>query len=253
MDAHEYASLFPTATTSELKELAADIKQRGLLHPIVLLDGKVLDGRNRWSACSMANVEPVYVQYSGTDPLADVISWNLHRRQLSVSQRAALVLRLKPLLAARARERQEKLGRTHGDTLMANLPQGSNGTARDQAAAAVGVSGRSVQDAEYVEKHDPALFEEIKAGRMSINAAKKRIRQEREPATNHRAQVKPKLQLSHRGDADRIKELAETIKTAAGELEFLCAQTKHREFARELCESSATRLQEVARYLVSVA
>lgn len=47
MEPHEYAALFPMATDAELQEMAADIRKHGLVCPIITLDGKVLDGRNR--------------------------------------------------------------------------------------------------------------------------------------------------------------------------------------------------------------
>ena len=42
----------------ELRDLAADITAHGLKHPIVTLNGAILDGRNRERACVMAGVEP---------------------------------------------------------------------------------------------------------------------------------------------------------------------------------------------------
>jgi hypothetical protein len=44
---HAAALLFPEMSADELRDLAADIKKRGLLRPIRLLDGMILDGRNR--------------------------------------------------------------------------------------------------------------------------------------------------------------------------------------------------------------
>ena len=79
---------------------------------------------------------------------------SLRRRQLSTSQRAEVARTLKPLYEDQAKARQSAVG---GDrkSVMANLPQAidGKGAARDQAAAAVGVSGRTVQDAEYVHQH----------------------------------------------------------------------------------------------------
>jgi len=49
----------------------------------------------------------------------------------------------------------------------ANLPDSSKGKAVDQAALAVGVSGRTVQDAEYIRTAAPVIFEEVKAGTRS--------------------------------------------------------------------------------------
>lgn len=43
---HEAAKLFPMIGKEELAELAADIHAQGLLNPIVLFEGKVLDGRS---------------------------------------------------------------------------------------------------------------------------------------------------------------------------------------------------------------
>jgi hypothetical protein len=168
---HDFAAMFPMAAESELLEMANDIRQRGLICPIITLDGKVLDGRNRLAACEIAEVTPRFQPYSGSDPLADVVSWNLKRRHLSPSQLAALAVELKPMFEERAKERMAEGGRDKG---MANLPYPplDKGTARDQAAAAVGVSGRTVQDAENVRKESPEMFGEVKAGRMTVNAAK---------------------------------------------------------------------------------
>ena len=175
--AHEYADAFPTATDGEIQQMAADIKERGLLNPIITLDGKILDGRNRAKACEIADVTPDYTEYTGTDPLGDVVARNLHRRQLSTSQRAEVARTLKSMYEEQAQARQAAAG---GDrkSVMANLPQAidGKGAARDQAAAAVGVSGRTVQDAEFVHTCAPELSEKIKSGEITVNAAKQEVK-----------------------------------------------------------------------------
>src|SRR5690606_5631026 len=71
----------------ELRELAEDIRQRGLLQPIVLApDGSILDGRNRYAACQLAGVEPQYVTYEGDDPDGYAWSVNVKRRNLTKAQ-----------------------------------------------------------------------------------------------------------------------------------------------------------------------
>ena len=55
---HEASALFPILGKDDLETLAADIKSNGLLEPISLYDGKVLDGRNRLNACKLVGVTP---------------------------------------------------------------------------------------------------------------------------------------------------------------------------------------------------
>jgi hypothetical protein len=180
MDLHEYAKLFPVATNEELREMADDIKQRGLINPIVLLEGKILDGRNRFMACNLANVEPEFTEYTGNDPLHDVVSWNLHRRHLSTSQKAALAAEIEPMFAEAAKARM--VATLKQNTVLANLPKREDDTihAREQAAAAVGVSGRGVGDAKAVKRESPELFERVKAGEITVHAAKQEIKSTKE-------------------------------------------------------------------------
>ncbi len=41
---HPAAEIFPTMSTEQFNELVKDIKANGLYDPIILCDGKVLDG-----------------------------------------------------------------------------------------------------------------------------------------------------------------------------------------------------------------
>lgn len=94
MQAHPLADLFPMIAEPELQLIADDIASRGQEEPIVLYEGMILDGRNRWKACEIAGVDPLTIEYGGTDPLGFVLSINLHRRHLSESQRAMVGARI---------------------------------------------------------------------------------------------------------------------------------------------------------------
>ena len=88
---HPACKLFPHLGKEELQELAEDIKQNGLLNDIILLDGKILDGRNRYLACRLAGVEPRFTKWDGEgSPVEWVISQNLFRRHLTSIQRAVV-------------------------------------------------------------------------------------------------------------------------------------------------------------------
>ena len=71
MKVHPVAEMFPMMTEEELDELAEDIKQNGLLNPIIKdKDDVLIDGRNRLEACKRAGVEPVFETLNGIEPAA---------------------------------------------------------------------------------------------------------------------------------------------------------------------------------------
>ena len=78
---HPICLLIPSADEDELQDLTDDVRAHGLIDPIVLFEGMILDGRNRSAACERAGVEPRYAQFRGgrEDALILVISRNLKR------------------------------------------------------------------------------------------------------------------------------------------------------------------------------
>lgn len=86
---HPAAAVWPMLPEPDLRRLADDIGEHGLVHPIILdADGRVLDGRNRLAACQIAGVEPKFDTYDG-DPIAFVLSSNNERRHMTLPERAA--------------------------------------------------------------------------------------------------------------------------------------------------------------------
>ena len=55
------------------------------------------------------------------------------------------------------------------------MPYSVKGKTTDQAAQAVNVSGRIVQNAETILKDDPEEFEKIKSDRITANVAKRNV------------------------------------------------------------------------------
>jgi ParB family chromosome partitioning protein len=60
----------------EFNSLRDDIKERGLQERIVLYQGKILDGRNRYQACKDLGIKPDTKPYTGDDPVGFVLGAN---------------------------------------------------------------------------------------------------------------------------------------------------------------------------------
>jgi hypothetical protein len=174
MKIHPVAELFPMLSASELQDMAASIKRDGLLNPCVRMGDTLLDGRNRLAACKLAGVEPTFTEYTGSSPVAFIIGANLARRHLDKGQKIALALEIEPHFAEEAKRRQirKPIG-----SVVENVPQQKS---RDQAARAVGVSGKLVSAAKAIREADPVRFEKVKQGKLSVAKAKKEIKAEQD-------------------------------------------------------------------------
>jgi hypothetical protein len=89
---HPAAAVFPLMADNDLGDLAADIKKNGLRDSIALLDGQVIDGRNRLNACKIAGYKPHFIQAVFVGSALDfVLSCNLHRRHLTPAQKREVI------------------------------------------------------------------------------------------------------------------------------------------------------------------
>jgi ParB-like chromosome segregation protein Spo0J len=161
---HEAANIFPL-DENNLQSLADDIKKNGQQIAIELMDGKILDGRRRSLACKLAGVHPAVRVVDVDDPVAYVLSLNLHRRHLTPSQASMCAARAREIYERDAKERM-KLGKE-------NLPDPKQaGQARDLAGKAFGVSGKSVDHAKRVlDKGIPELAKAVDEGRIAVSTA----------------------------------------------------------------------------------
>ena len=64
---HPLADIFPMMEEKDLKALADDIKANGQRESGLLYEGKILDGRNRYAACLLADVEMEFAEHDPPD------------------------------------------------------------------------------------------------------------------------------------------------------------------------------------------
>ena len=154
---HPLCAMFPPMGRDEFDALVEDVKANGVRRPVVLFDGMILDGRHRYLAARECGAGYRTVEFTGTDPVAFVISENLQRRHLNTSQRAMIAAKL------------------------ANMPRGrpSDNSAdlrisstADEAAERLNVSPRMVETARTVEREAaPEVRQMVEVGEVSATAA----------------------------------------------------------------------------------
>ena len=167
MKFHEIADLFPLIDGDEFKLLCEDIKKEGLNHPVILLGDEILDGRNRYRACIEVGIEPRYENFEGDDPLAFVLSENLHRRHLTASQRAALAAEVANMTQSDA-GKQYGRGQDSSDEIVQAI-------SNKEASELFQVGTTSIKEAKAIKERYPSKFRELKTGRKTIQQAKREI------------------------------------------------------------------------------
>lgn len=96
---HPLSEGIPPIEGKDFDALVKSIKERGLIDPITLYEGAILDGCNRYRACLEAGVEPRTTKFNGHNPEMYVLDRNLHRRHLTNAQKrqmAEKILKLSP-------------------------------------------------------------------------------------------------------------------------------------------------------------
>jgi hypothetical protein len=159
LDLHPLCTLFPRLEGAEFDALKADIIANGQREPITVHEGLVLDGGNRYRACVEAGIEPRLKEFDGADPVAFVLSANLHRRHLQQGQQAVIVARAQDWAKAQAVGRPAKSGNVAGLNTVADR------------AGQSGASERTQRMADKVARQSPELAQQVAHGKISLPKA----------------------------------------------------------------------------------
>lgn len=158
---HPLCVLFPRMVGAEFDALCDDIEANGLRTPIVLHEGMILDGGNRYRACLEAGVEPQFVEFAGGNLWSFVWSMNGSRRHMSPGQQAAIVASGQDWSTAQVRggdRKSDQSATLHLDSVASR-------------AAESGASLRTQKMADKVAKADPALAVQVGHGEVSLPQA----------------------------------------------------------------------------------
>lgn len=171
---HRYADYIPVADDQDQQALRTSIKQIGLLDPITLFEGAILDGRHRYKACQAVGVEPVFRDFEGTeeDALQFVLAKNIARRQLTIGQKLTLLQKLTPEL-----QRLREVAATHTGGAGKTVDPGSKVDTAQAMADLVDVGRATAQRFKKLEDYatkDEAIADalsEVLADKRSVKSA----------------------------------------------------------------------------------
>jgi ParB-like chromosome segregation protein Spo0J len=162
---HPLADIFPLMEGAAFDELVESVGRNGLNHPIVMHEGKILDGRNRWRACKRLGIESAEVPYEGNDPARFVWEENAVRRQLTPGQLA--------LAAERYATAREGGYRAKDQTDKAERPsQNDQAQTREDVARVTGASIKGIERARRVRRQGlPEVVAAVERGDLAISTA----------------------------------------------------------------------------------
>lgn len=154
MKPHKYCALLPTMRDDEFQALKADIREYGLLEPIVLYGDAILDGRHRYGICEELEIKPNYVQFESLGYNGSVLDFVIskhQRRNLTPDQKAILADKI-----ANLKNGEHKLLTNEKLSL-------------SEALKSTGASKGQVGKLRKIKKANPKIIEHIETGETSIN------------------------------------------------------------------------------------
>jgi len=191
---HEACLCLPDQSKEEYEELCESIKQGFREHePILLFEGKILDGRHRYKAAIANNITPIFKQYEGDDPYDYVKKTDFARRHYVSQEQKALIFtdlvtgsekwqQLKQRIEA---ERRAKISATMSSSSevinkidVAQSVLHLRNKERQERAKAIGVNRGAIQRADLINKN-PELAAQVKSGAMPAAKAVQEIQKQK--------------------------------------------------------------------------
>ncbi len=169
----EFRDLIPPLNEEELKLLEESIVADGCESPLIVWNGVIVDGHNRYAICRKHEI-PFAIQEKNFSSRDDAMLWMLRnqlgRRNLNNYQRVELVLKFEPLVKNAAEQRM-MAGKAANP--VPTLAQGqTKGRTRDHLSEAAGVShGTFAKAKKLVQSADEETKRELRAGKVTVNRA----------------------------------------------------------------------------------
>ena len=173
---NEFQNLIPPLTDEEFAQLETNILRDGIRDALITWHGILIDGHNRYRIAQKHGLTYRTVEKNFADR-NDAERWiilnQFGRRNLSAYDRSILALKLKPIIAEKAKEQQ---GQRTDLTSVRNL---TNVDTKKELAKVAGVSHDTIAKGEKIQaKASPEIKSAIKPGEMAINQAYQTVKRE---------------------------------------------------------------------------
>lgn len=178
----EFKTLIPALMDEEYNQLEENLLQNGIREPLSVWGDILIDGHNRYDIAQKHGLEYSVKAYE-FDSRNDVIFWIIKnqfgRRNISNYNRALLAIKLKPVIAEKAKENQIKSGLDYGKGSQKSVEPIKPVDTQKELAKMANVSHDTIARVEKIEsKASPEVIKRIQQGDLSINKAYQDIRRE---------------------------------------------------------------------------
>lgn len=256
----EFKAICRKLTQDEYNGLEADIKEFGCNDPILLWDGVIIDGHNRYEICQKHGIDfrTLSLHFdSRADVLLYMIDHQLARRNLHELDKVALLEAKRPILEKQARERQKatqaKPGEQVGQVPLNLAEPKSKGEVRDQLAAEAGVSKMTYTNLRTVnQKGSDELKEAVREKKIGASKAaeiaklpkedqpgflRKAIEQKSGAKSKRKGHLKPSVPIKK-----AVKIFEPNITITISKIPENAADTMYLHFGKEWCISFANHI-----------
>lgn len=152
---HQLSAAWPAMSDSDFQALQDSIMNIGVQMPIVIFEGQVIDGWNRYRAATALGMDcPTTPFDESIDPVEFVKAMNDARRHITGSQRAIAIVAIHGWKPA---------GRPQNNVEVTST------LTQEAMAAEAGVSKKTIQQAQAAQK--AGLADKVKSGEMTVEQA----------------------------------------------------------------------------------
>lgn len=172
---NEFKNLIPPLTKEEYKQLEENLIEEGCRDSLVTWNDTIVDGHNRYEICTNPkHIIPFSVTEMNFESRDEAEEWIIRnqfgRRNLPAYERAKLALKLKPIIAEKAKERMLS-GKKNPNQ------KSDEGMTSNNLAKLAGVSHDTIHKVEVIEnKGSEEIKQQLQNKEISINKAYSQVR-----------------------------------------------------------------------------